>query len=75
MPNATYPEIGFRLKWIRCRLNLTLRDLEEKCGVSASTLSRIENGSAGDVSLAAFLGVCAALETPVADILHAANQS
>ena len=37
-------EIGNRIKQYRISLNITQADLAEKCGISSSTLVRIENG-------------------------------
>lgn len=37
-------ELGSRIKQYRISLNITQNGLAEKCGVSASTVVRIENG-------------------------------
>jgi transcriptional regulator with XRE-family HTH domain len=37
-------ELGRRIRWLRLEDNLTLVQLEERCGVPRSTISRIERG-------------------------------
>ena len=37
-------ELGYRIKQYRISLNITQNDLAVKCGISASTVVRIENG-------------------------------
>lgn len=37
-------ELGFRIKQYRISLNITQNELASKCGISASTVVRIENG-------------------------------
>lgn len=37
-------ELGFRIKQYRVSLNITQNDLAVKCGISTSTIVRIENG-------------------------------
>ena len=37
-------ELGTRIKQYRISLNITQNDLADKCGVSSSTVVRIENG-------------------------------
>ncbi len=37
-------ELGLRIKQYRISLNITQAELAEKCGVSSSTVVRIENG-------------------------------
>lgn len=41
---AILKELGVRIKQYRISLNITQIDLAGKCGVSSSTLVRIENG-------------------------------
>jgi len=40
--------LGILLKIYRFKYDLTLRDLAKSIGISASTLSRLENGNAPD---------------------------
>lgn len=68
---ASPSELGFRVRWIRQRLKLSLRDVEAKTGISASTLSRLENGEGMETSLGAFLKLSDALETPASELLRA----
>ena len=57
---------------MRKRLNLSLRELEAKTGVSPATISRAENGTVMEMSLGAFLSLCAALEATPSDVISAA---
>lgn len=41
---AILKEIGTRIKQYRISLNVTQSNLADKCGISASTVVRIENG-------------------------------
>lgn len=41
---AILKELGIRMKQYRISLNITQADLADKCGISASTVVRIENG-------------------------------
>ena len=41
---AVIKELGFRIKQYRISLNITQNELAVKCGVSTSTVVRIENG-------------------------------
>ena len=41
---AIIKELGFRIKQYRISLNITQNELAVKCGVSTSTVVRIENG-------------------------------
>ena len=41
---AIMKELGFRIKQYRISLNITQNGLADKCGISASTVVRIESG-------------------------------
>ncbi|MBQ2743740.1 MAG: helix-turn-helix transcriptional regulator [Oscillospiraceae bacterium] len=41
---AIIKELGARIKQYRISLNITQSELAHKCGISASTVARIENG-------------------------------
>lgn len=41
---AIMKELGARIKQVRISLNITQNGLADKCGVSSSTVVRIENG-------------------------------
>lgn len=43
-------ELGLRIKQYRISLNITQAELAEKCGVSSSTETRIENGEDSKMS-------------------------
>ena len=43
-------ELGLRIKQYRVSLNITQAELAEKCGVSSSTETRIENGEDSKMS-------------------------
>jgi transcriptional regulator with XRE-family HTH domain len=59
--------IGDRMKAVRTRRRLSLRELAHRANVSASLLSQIENGKANP-SVESLLSIAAALQTPVTDI-------
>lgn len=42
--NKTRKRVGERLKALRSKQNLSVRDLAEKTGINISNISRIENG-------------------------------
>ena len=42
--NETRKRVGERLKTLRTKQNLSVRDLAEKTGINISNISRIENG-------------------------------
>ena len=42
---AILKELGTRIKQYRISLNITQADFADKCGISASTVVRIENGT------------------------------
>lgn len=48
--NLILRELGNRLKQYRISLNLTQAELSQKCGISMSTVVRIENGDDTKVS-------------------------
>lgn len=43
--HAILKELGTRIKQYRISLNITQAELADKCGISASTVVRIENGT------------------------------
>lgn len=47
MPGTSIKVNGERLRRTRHRKLLSLRELQEKTGVAANTISRLENGQAG----------------------------
>lgn len=60
--------LGFYLRELRHKLDFSLRDLEDKCGVSDSELLRIETG-AQECGLESFVRICAALGVPWGEVL------
>jgi len=58
--------IGDRLRAVRTRRRLSLRELADLANVSASLLSQIENGKANP-SVESLYNIAAALEIPVSD--------
>ena len=58
--------IGARLKAVRTRRHLSLRELAHLANVSASLLSQIENGKANP-SVESLLNIAAALKAPITD--------
>lgn len=53
-------ELGYRIKQYRISLKLTQADLADKCEVSPSTVTRIENGN--DSKLSNYLKILGALD-------------
>lgn len=47
---AVLKELGARMKQYRIALNLTQAELADKCGISSSTMVRIENGVDSKIS-------------------------
>jgi XRE family aerobic/anaerobic benzoate catabolism transcriptional regulator len=65
--------VGARVRAARERLGLSRRELSERCGVSERFLAQLEGGE-GNISLARFAEVAAALETSPAELLADAGQ-
>jgi len=63
---ATFQRLGERVRQARKARNYTLRDLENRCGVHRTTLSRLEAGDTG-VTFTVFLSVLEALNS-LADV-------
>lgn len=66
-------ELGFRIRWLRERLKLSLRDVEEQTGINAATLCRWENGKAFEGSLGTFIKLSAALQTTASELLKTSD--
>ena len=64
--------VGARVRSTRERLELSRRELSEKCGVSERFLAQLESGQ-GNISLARFADVAAALGTTPAELLAGAG--
>jgi transcriptional regulator with XRE-family HTH domain len=67
-------ELGSAVRRRREQKKLSLRDLAEETGVSASTLSRIENG-AGKPDADNIARLTNWLEMPIERVMHHANRS
>jgi XRE family aerobic/anaerobic benzoate catabolism transcriptional regulator len=65
--------VGARVRAARERLGLSRRELSERCGVSERFLAQLEGGE-GNISLARFAEVAAALETSPAELLADASR-
>ena len=57
--NIILEELGRRIKQYRISMNLTQVDLAERCGVSASTVTRIESGD--DTKFSNYIKILSAL--------------
>jgi len=64
--------VGARIRATRERLDLSRRELSERSGVSERFLAQLEGGE-GNISLARFADVAAALETSPAELLAGAG--
>ena len=58
--NLILRELGNRLKQYRISLNLTQSDLSQKCGISMSTVVRIENGD--DTKISNYIRILSGLD-------------
>src|SRR5438309_2681929 len=65
-------ELGTAIRRRREQQGLSLRDVAEKTGVSASTLSRIENGT-GKPDADNIARLAAWLDMPIERVMHHAN--
>lgn len=61
------PKIGQKLHAIRLEKNITQAKLVELTGIPQSGISNIERGK-NDITVSTLIRVCAALQTPVAEI-------
>ena len=59
--------MGYKLKEMRERQNMTQEELERKSGVSRQTISAIENNrvGSGDVKVGTLMALASALETTI----------
>lgn len=57
--------MGYRVKEIRERKNMTQEELERKSGISRQTISAIENDKYTDVKVGTLLAIANALDTTV----------
>lgn len=60
--------LGERIREVRKRQGLSLRDLASRCKFSASFLSQVERGISSP-SIVSFLALCEALGVPASDLL------
>ncbi|RVU23695.1 XRE family transcriptional regulator [Streptomyces antnestii] len=65
--------VGAEIKRLRTRHGLTLRDLAERCGLSAGFLSLAERGI-NSISLTSLFALADALEVDASDLLGAAGR-
>lgn len=63
--------IGVNLKALMDKHSLTVSDLADKSGVSASTIDRIRNGRSPNTSTSTINALCAALSCTAADLIGA----
>jgi XRE family transcriptional regulator, regulator of sulfur utilization len=67
--DASAPEIGVRMRALREAMGLSLRDLAERCGVSAPMLSQVERGETSP-TLAVAAKIAAGLELTLSQLLR-----
>lgn len=63
--------MGYRIKEVREEKRMTQEELAAKSGISRTTISGLENGTARSVSTKTLLKIAAALETTVDCIFFA----
>jgi len=66
---ATRPNLGARVRQIRRENNWTLEDLSRRTGVSASSLSKLENGLI-DVTFETVMKICDGLDLSLEHLTH-----
>jgi XRE family aerobic/anaerobic benzoate catabolism transcriptional regulator len=70
--SALLATVGTRVRQTRAQLGLSRRELSERCGVSERFLAQLESGE-GNISLARFAEVAAALQTTPSELLAGAG--
>ena len=60
--------MGYRVKEIREKKNMTQEELEARSGISRQTISAIETGKAGNVTVATLRALANGLETSISDL-------
>lgn len=70
MSRLDYQRLAGLLRLQRGQENLSLRAVAEQTGISASTLSRVENGHGDKLSLDNFLALCEWLEVPPGNLIY-----
>lgn len=68
MANERFPELGSRIRTLRQRKGLTLKDLSRQCELSVSFLSQIERGLSS-FSIPSLRAICQALNVSLPDLL------
>jgi len=68
MANERFPELGSRIRTLRQRKGLTLKDLSRQCKLSVSFLSQIERGLSS-FSIPSLRTICQALNVSLPDLL------
>ena len=68
MANERFPELGSRIRILRQRKGLTLKDLSSQCDLSVSFLSQIERGLSS-FSIPSLRAICHALDVSLPDLL------
>jgi len=68
MANERFPELGSRIRTLRQRKGLTLKDLSRQCELSVSFLSQIERGLSS-FSIPSLRAICLALNVSLPDLL------
>jgi len=68
MASERFPELGSRIRALRQRKGLTLKDLSRQCKLSVSFLSQIERGLSS-FSIPSLRAICQALDVSLPDLL------
>jgi len=72
MRGKTFPEVGQRIRTLRRRKGLTLKDLSQQCNLSVGFLSQIERGLSS-FSIPSLRSICRALDVSLPDLLVISN--
>jgi transcriptional regulator with XRE-family HTH domain len=63
--------VGYKIKELREKLNMTQEELAEKSGISRATISMLENDVTKEVMTSTLRALADALETTVTDLFFA----
>lgn len=65
--------MGYKIKEVREKQNMSQEELSKKSGVSRGTISALENGSSRATTTKTLMNIARALGVPVEDIIFTDN--
>ena len=69
MPSSKEPKVGEKIKTLRSKNGLSLRELSDRSGLSFNAISKIERGE-NSPTVASLHKIAAALEVPITDLFR-----